>query len=116
MIMEIDAPSVDEASALCDALFPQMSNMLVAARAGDWPGVIQGQTRYIEQMQSLRMPDSGSAEAREYLERQLKGLTRMEAELTTLLNARKAQLQEVLGDVGTRRKLARSYGHRQHLS
>ncbi|MDO6786534.1 flagellar protein FliT [Cobetia marina] len=116
MIMEIDAPSVDEASALCDALFTQMSNMLVAARAGDWPGVIQGQTRYIEQMQSLRMPDSGSAEAREYLERQLKGLTGMEAELTTLLNARKAQLQEVLGDVGTRRKLARSYGHRQHLS
>ncbi|MCK8067258.1 flagellar protein FliT [Cobetia sp. 1CM21F] len=108
--MDSNALLADDTFQQCDELLEQMNAMLRSARLGDWPAVLGGQASYIEKMQQLRMPRGGNAETRSALEQRLRTLTTLESELTVQLKARQSQLQEVLGDVGTRRKLARSYG------
>ena len=108
--MDSNALLADDTFQQCDELLEQMNAMLRSARLGDWPAVLCGQASYIEKMQQLRMPRGGNAETRRALEQRLRTLTTLESELTVQLKARQSQLQEVLGDVGTRRKLARSYG------
>lgn len=86
--------------------------MLCAAQNGEWDALIEGELKrsaLVERMMAQNEPPATGATEQQKTGEIIKNILAADGEIKTLTEAWKGELQEILGSIGTEKKLNKAY-------
>ena len=95
-----------------ESLWSLTRQMLYAAQNGDWDALIEGELKrgaLVERMMAQNEPSIMSAIEQQKTGETIKNILAADGEIRMLTEAWKGELQEILGSIGTGKKLSKAY-------